>query len=146
MILIWAFLIPPSLAEVFHDETLKLVNCQGWFLKFTFWNSFHNHLLFHSSVCLHYISALTPNNSSIINPHLVISSVPLFWILFLSHLSSIVPLVCVLVAQSCPSLCDPMDYSLPGSSVHRILQVRILEWVPISVSRGSSQPRDWTLD
>ena len=43
------------------------------------------------------------------------------------------------------SLCDPVDCSLPGSSVHRILQARILQWVAISYSRGSSQPRDWTL-
>ena len=48
------------------------------------------------------------------------------------------------VAQSCPTLCDPMDHSLPGSSVHGIFQARILEWVAISFSRGSSQPRDWT--
>ena len=48
------------------------------------------------------------------------------------------------VAQSCPTLCDPMDCSLLGSSVHGILQARILEWVVISSSRGSSQPRDWT--
>ena len=48
------------------------------------------------------------------------------------------------VAQSCPSLCDPMDCSLPGSSVHGIFQARVLEWVAISFSRGSSQPRDWT--
>ena len=48
------------------------------------------------------------------------------------------------VTQSCPTLCDPMDYSPPGSSVHGILQVRILEWVAISFSRGSSQPRDRT--
>ena len=46
------------------------------------------------------------------------------------------------VAQSCLTLCDPMDCSLPGSSVHGILQARILEWVAISFSRGSSQPRD----
>ena len=46
--------------------------------------------------------------------------------------------------QSCPTLCDPMDCSLPGSSVHGILQARILEWAAISFSRGSSQPRDWT--
>ena len=39
---------------------------------------------------------------------------------------------------------NPMDYSLPGSSVHEILQTRILEWVAIPFSRGSSQPRDWT--
>ena len=48
------------------------------------------------------------------------------------------------VAQSCPTLCDPVDCSLPGSSVHGILQARVLEWVTISFSRGSSQPRDRT--
>ena len=48
------------------------------------------------------------------------------------------------VIQSCPTLCDPVDCSLPGSSVHGILQARILEWVTISFSRGSSQPRDRT--
>ena len=46
--------------------------------------------------------------------------------------------------QLCPSLCDPVDYSLPGSSVHGILQARILEWVAIPSSRGSSWLRDWT--
>ena len=46
------------------------------------------------------------------------------------------------VAQSCPTLCDPMDCSLPGSSAHGILQARILEWVAISFSRRSSRPRD----
>ena len=44
----------------------------------------------------------------------------------------------VLVAQLCLTLCDPMDCSPPGSSVHRILQERILEWVAIPFSRGSS--------
>ena len=48
------------------------------------------------------------------------------------------------VAQSCLTLCDPLDCSLPGSSVHGIFQARVLEWVAISFSRGSSQPRDWT--
>ena len=48
------------------------------------------------------------------------------------------------VTQLCPTLCDPMDCSLPGSSVHGIFQARILEWVAISFSRGSSQPRDQT--
>ena len=50
--------------------------------------------------------------------------------------------VCVLVTQSCSF--DPIDYSLPGSSVHGILQVRISKWVAISSSRGSSQPRNQT--
>ena len=45
------------------------------------------------------------------------------------------------VAQSWLTLCDPMDCSLPGSSVHGIFQARILEWIAISFSRGSSWPR-----
>ena len=44
---------------------------------------------------------------------------------------------------SCVWLCDPLDYSLSGSSVHGIFQARILEWVTISFYRGSSWPRDW---
>ena len=48
------------------------------------------------------------------------------------------------VTQSCPTLCDPMDCSPPGSWVHWIFQARILEWVAISFSRRSSQPSDWT--
>ena len=47
-----------------------------------------------------------------------------------------------LVAQSCPTLCDPVDCSPPGSSVHGILQARILEWVAMPSSRVPSQPRD----
>ena len=50
----------------------------------------------------------------------------------------------VLDTRSCPTLCDPLACSLPGSSVHGILQARILEWVAIPFSRGPSQPRDWT--
>ena len=55
--------------------------------------------------------------------------------------------VCVCVralslSQSCPTLCDPMECSPPGSSVHEIFQARRLEWIAISFSRGSSQPRD----
>ena len=47
-------------------------------------------------------------------------------------------------AQSCPTLCSPMGCSLPGSSVHGILQARIMEWVAMPSFRGSSQPRDGT--
>ena len=46
------------------------------------------------------------------------------------------------VAQSCPTLSDPMDCSPPGSSVHGIFQARVLEWVAISFSKGSFQPWD----
>ena len=48
------------------------------------------------------------------------------------------------VTQSCPTLCDPMDCSLSGSSVHGIFQARVLERIAISFSRGSSQPRNQT--
>ena len=50
----------------------------------------------------------------------------------------------VLVTQLCPTLRDPMHCSLPGSSVLGILQARILEWVAMPSTRGSSQPRDRT--
>ena len=49
-----------------------------------------------------------------------------------------------LVAQLCPTLCDPMDCSSPGSFALGVSHARILEWVAISSSRGSSLPRDWT--
>ena len=46
--------------------------------------------------------------------------------------------------KSCPTLCDPMDCNLSGSSVHGIFQAIVLEWIAISFSRGSSRPRDRT--
>ena len=48
------------------------------------------------------------------------------------------------LAQSCPALCEPMDCSSPVSSIHGVLQARIWEWIALSFSRGSSQPRDRT--
>ena len=48
--------------------------------------------------------------------------------------------VCVLVAQLCLTLCDPMDCSLPGSSIHGLFQARILEWIAISFSRDLPDP------
>ena len=57
---------------------------------------------------------------------------------FLCKISS-----CYSVVKSCPTLCNPVNCSPPGSSVHGILQARKLEWVVISFSRGPSQPRDW---
>ena len=53
--------------------------------------------------------------------------------------------LCVLVTQSYPTLCDPMDYSPPGSSVHGILQARILEWIAIPSSQGTFQTHVWNL-
>ena len=60
------------------------------------------------------------------------------------YLSSWYMCVC-LVAQSCLTLCDPLDCSPPDPSVHGIFQTRILEWVAISFSKGSFRSRDWTL-
>ena len=48
--------------------------------------------------------------------------------------------VCVLVAPSCPTLCDPMDSILPGSSVHGISQERMLKWIAITFSRDLPDP------
>ena len=50
----------------------------------------------------------------------------------------------VLFTQSLPTLCNPLAYNPPASSIHRILQARILEWIFILFSRGSFQPRDQT--
>ena len=52
--------------------------------------------------------------------------------------------VCTKSLQLCPTLSNPMDCSLPGSSIHGISQARVLEWVALSFSRGSSRPRDQT--
>ena len=63
------------------------------------------------------------------------------------HIECKVVCVCVCVcvyAQLCPTLCDPLDCSPPGSSVHGNSQTRILEWVAISFSKGYSQTRDRT--
>ena len=60
---------------------------------------------------------------------------------FCSHLQQC---VCTKSLQSCPTLCDPMDCSLTGSSVLGIIQARILEWFAMPSSRKSSQPRDQT--
>ena len=59
-------------------------------------------------------------------------------------MDSLPPKVKLLVFSWCLTLCNPMDYSLPGSFVHGFLQARILEWVAMPFSRGSSPPRNWT--
>ena len=64
--------------------------------------------------------------------------------LAVQHTSTVYTCTCS-VAQSCPTLCIPMDdYSPPGSCVHGVIQARILEWVAISSCRGSSPPRHQT--
>ena len=65
---------------------------------------------------------------------------------FLKRISLPLGAVRIKMSKTCACMlsCNPMDYSLPGSSVHEILQVRMLEWVAISFSGGSPQPRKWT--
>ena len=63
--------------------------------------------------------------------------------IFSKSVSWLLLTLCVLVAQSCPTLCDPMDYSPPDSSVHGILQAQNTGVGCHSFSRGSSWPRDW---
>ena len=72
----------------------------------------------------------------------LISHCILFFLIHKKGDEGIVSCVCAKSLQSCLTLCDPVDCSLPSSSVHRILQARILEWVAMPSSRGSSQPKD----
>ena len=78
-------------------------------------------------------SPMDTSRTSLVNPP---DEYCLWWISLLK--------VKVLVVQSCLTLCNSMDYIPSQSSVHGILQARILEWVAIPFSRGTSQPRDWT--
>ena len=66
------------------------------------------------------------------------------FLLFTSWLLRAIRISAHSVAQSCPTLCNTTDCSPPGSSIHGISQARILEWVAMHSSRGSSQPRDRT--
>ena len=75
------------------------------------------------------------NENAAVTLKLVFINVRTLLLQGLRHLS------CCSVAKSCLTLCDPLDCSPPGSSVHGISQARTLEWVAISFSRGSSQPR-----
>ena len=59
-----------------------------------------------------------------------------------THIHTQLYMLCAESFQSCPTLCDPMDHSLPGSSVFGILQATTLEWISMPSSKGSSRPRD----
>ena len=69
-----------------------------------------------------------------LNPHFRVN---IYYKLLISYVS-----YHYISAQSCPTLCDPVDLSPPGSSIHGIVQARMLEWVSISFSRRSPPPRD----
>ena len=77
------------------------------------------------------------------------TDIPLLFLFFFFFLildgstHSLIIMLFSIVFHNC-SICSPMDFSPPGSSVHRILQAKILEWVAMPSCRGSSWPRDWT--
>ena len=87
-----------------------------------------------------------------INEALSLSFMVLYWkdsrVNAQLKLSQLLYVLCNIImsefAQSCPTLCDPVNCNQSDSSIYGILQTRILEWVAISFSRGSSWPRDWT--
>ena len=100
---------------------------------------------------MHAWPAPLPMSSTSVECHwcMIITQRPEFLLEFtlgvVQSMGSVCVWVCVCVcAQSCLTLWDPMDYSPSGFSVHGISQARILEWVVMPSSRGSSWPRDWT--
>ena len=129
-------LIPSSLAaEIVTDEGENIL--LKWQLKC---NVFHNFLRLEGSLLWKSIFGVKKysvgvqksfyfiENSSFLNEIIILFKI----------------IVYCLVANLCPTLCDPMDYNPPSSPVHGISEARILEWVVISFSHGSSWPRDWT--
>ena len=82
----------------------------------------------------YYYQPRNPSQKAGLECHLQLLPLHRYWTIACVHPKSL---------QSCPTLCNPLDRSLPGSSVHGILQARILEWVAGPSSRGSSGPKDW---
>ena len=91
----------------------------------------------HSSVCVPFLHLHSQQRSTF-------QSFSLFALILIFFLTPSLPRMCAKSLQLCWVLCDTMDCSPAGSSVHGSLQIRILEWVAISSSRGSSQPRNGT--
>ena len=114
-----------------------------WFvLVMVYSELFWNHLRSITGLSKWVIVPMLFQNSSYLSCHVLHVATTL-----LTYLLVVTVSVCrtVLVAQSCLTLCDPTNCSLPGFSVHGILQAKILEWIAIPFSRGTSQPRDRTL-
>ena len=94
-----------------------------------------------------FLAVLETRDSSVVNfssPQILFTYLLLPWTLLFMFIFLLLKYVGAKSLQLCPSLYDTMDCSSPGSSVHGILQARILEWVAIPLSRGSSRPRDST--
>ena len=122
---------------LFHFWLLRIM------ILYTFLNIYNNiYIRFqvHSIAIWHLCTLKNDHHKSSCN------SSPCSWprYLFCSLSSPLFLYVCAKLLQSCLTLWDPMNYRLPGSSVYGVFQARILEWVAISFSRESSQPRDGT--
>ena len=102
--------------------------------------SFYSPPLFSS---LSFASCCVMGNCLLYSAKIELSAYSNYWITFYIPSFKIFQYT-LLVAQMCPTLCDPRDCSPTGSSVHGTLQARLWEWVAISSSRESSWPRDWT--
>jgi len=113
--------------SILHGKSLACVTSWGAD-TFPYFGKYVKHEILHTSQKVH--SSLSRSPESALTP--------------ISPLWALLRTLCVWVSQSCPTLCDPMDCSLPGFSVHGILQARILGWVAMPFSRGSSWSRDWT--
>ena len=85
------------------------------------------------TIIINFIAQIVPS-VAIRSSFKILAPVPFRLMLFCKGLSGE---ACCLVAQSCPTLCDPVDCNPPGSSIHGILQARILEWVAVSSSSSS---------
>ena len=118
-----------------------------WYLKFTprniLWQCRAQWVLYVTQwEPKHWSQCLCPHPGP--GHHIISQQPPYWWPCFYYAFYLPPPCVHAKSLQSCPTLCDLVDCSPPGSSVHGILQARILEWVAISSSRGSSWRRDWT--
>ena len=109
-------------AQASESITLLLVGQQGMFICLT---------ISQKNLLLVYVLSIPEPYMITLNPTIIC---------FLGQERNIITIS--LVAQSCLTLCDPMDCGLPGSFFHGILQARIVEWVGIPSSRRSSQPKD----
>ena len=126
---------------VYRTITWHLYFCPPYGMFFA--QTFHIHLLLPKSLPVmssQLPSKLPTSLSSIF--HSLAPPAPFTWFTFLC--SSHHHLMFVSVTKSCPTLCNSMDCSPPGSSIYGILQARILEWTAIPFSRGFSWPRDHT--
>ena len=133
------FLLPLRLFLLFF-----LFSFENILKHFTIEKYFENRCFDHS-VCFHVTTERSSKCQEVLKYQVPSLALDIFRVQiysFLSKWSHVCVRVCAKSLQSCLTLCDPVDCSLPGCSAHGIFQAGILQWVAISYSRGFSQPRD----